>query len=145
MPVTDLQVATLRAQLAGDLAEHRRLLAALDGEVDGQGYSALLTAAFHNAVDLRFTRDSTLGEVTGFVAGVRSRSERLRDAVDPCTAEHVIVAAVGGDYVHDLEPAESAKMKMFLLAALVADMHLDEAGLADFIARARAFADELLN
>ena len=42
-------------------------------------------------------------------------------------------------------PPKSAKMKMFLLAALVADMHLDDAGLADFIARARAFADELLN
>jgi hypothetical protein len=55
------------------------------------------------------------------------------------------VAAVGGDYVHDLEPAESTKMKMLLLAALVTDMHLDDAGLADFIAKARAFADELLS
>jgi hypothetical protein len=75
MPVTDQQVAAMRAQLTGDLEEHKGLLAALDSRADGQGYSALLTAAFHNAVDLRFTRDSTLREVTSFVAATRSRSE----------------------------------------------------------------------
>jgi hypothetical protein len=145
MPVTDQQAATLHAQLAGNLDEHKRLLAGLDNKADGLGYSALLTAAFHNAVDLRFTRDSTLDEVTDFVADVRARSERLRDALDPRVAERVIVAAVGGDYVHDLDPAESSMMKMVLLTALVADMHLDDAGLDEFIAKARAFADQLLN
>jgi hypothetical protein len=145
MPVTDQQAATLHAQLAGDLAEYEQLLAGLDSKADGPGYSALLTAAFHNAVDLRFTPDSTLDEVTEFVADVRARSERLRDALDPGVAERVIVAAVGGDYVRGLDPAESNKMKMVLLTALVADMHLDDAGLDEFIAKARAFAGELLS
>jgi hypothetical protein len=145
MPVTDQQAATLHAQLAGDLAEYERLLAGLDNRADGPGYSALLTAAFHNAVDLRFTADSTLDEVTEFVADVRARSERLRDALDPGVAERVIVAAVGGDYVRDLDPAESNKMKMVLLTALVTDMHLDDAGLDEFITKARAFAGELLS
>jgi hypothetical protein len=145
MPVTDQQAATLHAQLAGDLADYQRLLAGLDSKADARGYSALLTAAFHHAVDLRFTRDSTLEEVTDFVAGVRARSERLRDALDPRIAERVIVTAVGGDHVRDLEPAESNKMKMVLLTALVADMHFNDAGLEEFMAKARAFADELLN
>jgi hypothetical protein len=145
MPVTDQQVATLHAQLAGNLAEYENLLASLDRKADGRGYSALLTAAFHNAVDQRFTRDSPLDEVTEFVADVRARSERLRDALDPRIAEHVIVAAVGGDYVHDLDPAESNKMKTVLLTALIGDQHLDDAELDEFIARARAFADELLS
>lgn len=145
MPVTDQQVATLHAQLAGNLAEYERLLASLDNKADSRGYSALLTAAFHNAVDLRFTRDSPLDEVTEFVAEVRARSERLRDALDPRIAERVIVAAVGGDYVRDLDPAESNKMKMVLLAALIANMHLDDAGLEEFIVKTRAFADELLS
>jgi len=144
MPVTDQQAATLHAQLAGNLAEYERLLAGLDNKADGRGYSALLTAAFHYAVDRRFTRDSTLDEVTDFVADVRARSERLRDALDPRVAERVIVAAVGGDHVRDLHPAESNKMKVVLLTALVADMHLDDAGLDEFMAKARAFADELL-
>lgn len=145
MPVTDQQAATLHAQLAGDLAEYQRLLAGLDKEADSLGYSALLTAAFHNAVALRFTRDSTLDEVTEFVADVRARSERLRAALDPRIAERVIVASVGGDHVRDLPPAESNKMKMILLTALVADMHLDDAGLDEFMAKARAFADDLLS
>ena len=96
---------------------------------------------------MRFTRDSTLDELTEFAAGIPARSERLRDGIDPCIAERIIVAAVGGDYVHDLDPAEFIefiKMKM-LLAALVADMHLDDAGLDDFMAKAGDFADELLS
>lgn len=145
MPVTNQQAAALHAQLAGHLADYERLLDGLDSKADSRGYSALLTAAFHNAVDLRFTRDSTLDEVTEFVADVRARSERLRDAIDPHVAEQVMVAAVAGDHVRDLDPAESNMMKMVLLAALVADMHLDQAGLDEFIAKARAFADELLS
>jgi hypothetical protein len=145
MPVTDQQAATLHAQLAGNFAEYEHLLADLDSQTDNRGYSALLTAAFHNAVDQRFTRDSTLDEVTAFVADVRARSERLRDALDPRIAERVLVTAVGGDYVRGLGPTESNKMKMVLLTSLVADMHLDEAGLDEFIAKARTLADELLS
>jgi hypothetical protein len=144
MPVTNQQAAALHAQLAGNLADYERLLGTLDGKADSRAYSALLTAAFHNAVDLRFTRDSSLDEVIEFVADVRARSERLRDAIDPHVAEQVVVAAVGGDHVRDLSPAESNMMKTVLLTALVADMQLDEAGLEEFIAKARAFADELL-
>jgi hypothetical protein len=143
--VTDQQAATLRAQLAGNFTEYERLLAGLDNQVDGRGYSALLTAAFHKAIDLRFTRDSTLDEVTEFVADVRSRSERLRDALDPGLGERVVVTAVGSDYVHDLPSADSNKIKMVLLTALVSDMHLGDAGLDEFMAGARAFADELLS
>ena len=62
------------AQLAGNLAEHKRLLASLDSKADGRGYS-------------------TLGEVTEFVADVRARSERIRDAPDPRVAERVLISA----------------------------------------------------
>jgi hypothetical protein len=144
MPVTDHQVATLRAQLSGEFAEYERLLGDLDRKADSQGYSALVTAAFHNAVDLRFTRDSALDEVITFVADVRARSERLRDALDPHTAERLLVTAVSGDYVRGLDPTDSNKMKLVLLTSLVAEMNLDEAGLDQFLAKARALADELL-
>lgn len=145
MPVTDQQAAALRAQLAGDLAGHKRLLASLDGAADGRGYSALLTAAFYNAVDSRFSRDSTMDEVTGFVAGVRARSEGARDALNPQTAERVVVSAFTSDDLDDLDAAELTRTKMMLLAGIIADEHLDGAGLDEFIARARALADELLS
>ena len=145
MPVTDQQVATLRAQLAGNLAEHKRLLASLDNKADGRGYSALLTAAFYNAVDSRFTRNSTLDEVTEFVADIRARSERIRDALDPRIAERVLISAFTNENLDDLDAEELTKTKMFLLAGIIGDQHLDDAGLDDFIAKARAFADELLS
>jgi len=145
MPVTDQQVAALRAQLAGNLAEHKRLLAGLDGKADGRGYSALLTAAFYNAVDSRFTRDSTLDEVTEFVADVRARSERIRDALDPRVAERVLISAFTNEDLSDLDAEELTRTKMFLLAGIIGDHHLDDAGLDEFMAKARAFADELLS
>jgi hypothetical protein len=145
MPVTDQQSAALRAQLAGDLAEHKRLLSSLGGVADGRGYSALLTAAFYNAVDSRFTRESTLNEVTGFVADVRARSEGVRDALDPRTAERVLVSAFTSDDLSDLDAEELTKTKMVLLAAIIAGQQLDDAGLDEFIAKARALADELLS
>ncbi len=59
MAVTDLQVAALRAQLAGDLEEHRRLLAQFDEKSDGRPYVILTNAAFIEAVDRTFTSDTT--------------------------------------------------------------------------------------
>jgi hypothetical protein len=145
MPVTDQQVATLRAQLAGNLAEYKRLLAGLDSKADGHGYSALLTAAFYNAVDSRFTTDSTLDEVTEFVADIRARTEQIRDALDPRIAERVLIAAFTNEDLDDLDNEEFIKTKMFLLAGIISDQHLDDAGLDEFMAKARAFADELLS
>jgi hypothetical protein len=145
MPVTDQQAAALRAQLAGDLAGHKRLLADLRGPADGRGYSGLLTAAFYTAVDSRFTRESTLDEVTGFVADVRARAERVRDALDPQIAERVVVSAFTSDDLDDLDAGELTRTKMMLLAAIIADEHLDDAGLDEFMAKARALADELLS
>lgn len=145
MPVTDQQVAALRAQLAGNLAEHKLLLASLDKTADSRGYSALLTAAFYNAVDSRFTRDSTLDEVTEFVADIRARSERIRDALDPRIAERVLISAFTNGDLDDLPAEELTKTKMFLLAGIISDQHLNAAGLDEFIAKARANADELLS
>jgi hypothetical protein len=144
MPVSDRQAATMRALLEGHIDEHKRLLASLDRKADALGYSALVTAAFHNAIDLRFSRDSTLDEVTEFVAQVRSHSEELRDEVDPRTAERVIIAAVGGGDVSELSSAESNKFALILLAELVIDAHYDEAGMDEFVVKARALADKIL-
>ena len=51
MPVTDKQLAALRARLAGKHEEHKELFAQLDWPVDGEGYTALHDAAFFEAVD----------------------------------------------------------------------------------------------
>jgi len=49
MTATDDQAAALRAQLAGDHEEHRRLLAGLNSRGALAGYTAVVTAAFIEA------------------------------------------------------------------------------------------------
>jgi hypothetical protein len=74
MPVTDEQVAPLRAQLAHQPAEHQRLFSLLDQAARRTGYRALVSAAFVVAVQRRFARDVSPGRVIEFVGDVRSRS-----------------------------------------------------------------------
>jgi hypothetical protein len=91
------------------------------------------------------TRESTIDEVTGFVADIRARSERVRDALDPQTAERVVVSALTSDDLDDLDAEELTKTKMLLLAAIIADEHLDDAGLDELLAAARKLADQLMS
>jgi hypothetical protein len=143
MPVTDRQAATLRAQLAGDLEEHKRLLRQLDNHSDGQAYVTLTNAAFVEAVERRFSA-STPEEVIEFVADVRARSERTGDALDPRISERVLLAAINGAGISDLDPEKARSSQRFLLAAMIADEQFDDADLDEFIARARGLADKLL-
>lgn len=145
MAVTDLQVATLRAQLAGDLEEHRRLLAQFDAKWDGRAYVTLTNAAFVEAADRKFNSDTTGDDIIEFIADVRSRSERVRSALDPGVAERVLLAAVGDSDVSDLDPAEVRRSQSILLNALIVDENLDGAGLGEFVATARGLADRLLS
>jgi hypothetical protein len=144
MAVTDRQVATLRAQLAGDLEEHKRLLTHFDEKSDARPYVTLTNAAFFKAVDRRFNSDTTADDIIGFVADVRSRSENVRATLDPRVAERVLLAVVKDGDVSDLDRREARRSERILLNALIADEQLDSAGLDEFMATARKLADELL-
>ena len=145
MAVTDLQVATLRAQLAGDLEEHKRLLAQFDENADGRPYATLTNAAFVEAVDRKFSSDTTADDVIEFVGDVRSRSERVRVSLDPRLAERVLLAAVTDEDISDLDPREVRRSQRILLNALIVDEDLDGARLDEFMATARGLADRLLS
>lgn len=82
MAVTDEQVTTLRAQLAGQVDEHRRLLDQLDQAAGRTGYPALVAATFALAVDRRFGSSSDAG-IIHFVSDVRTRGPELADRIDP--------------------------------------------------------------
>jgi hypothetical protein len=104
MAVTDQQVAALRAQLAGDYDEHRRLIADLDSRHGLGGYTALVTAAFVEAADRRFGpshRDDAA--VTEFVSDVRSRFPGADKEIDQAAAERVSGKALGRGSVSDLD------------------------------------------
>ncbi len=54
-------------------------------------------------------------------------------------------AAFTNGHLDDVDAEELTKTKMLLLAGIISDQHLDDAGLDEFIAKARAYADELLS
>lgn len=145
MPVTDKQVATLRAQLAGDSATHQRLLSELDREADRRGYTFLVSAGFFEAVDRRFAGKSTLSDVIEFVADVRATSGRVAEDIDPSAAERLILHSLGEDVsIADLDDKTKLGTQIVLLGALITHEQLDDAGLDAFLAEARKTADEWL-
>jgi len=145
MPVTDDQVAALRALLADDQDRHRQLFGQLDRAEARTGYPALVTAAFGEAVERRFGQHCQPADVVAFVAGVRSRSDRLAGQLDPDAAERVINAVLGHGSIRDLDREAVTRAKLVLLAALVADARLDAAALDEFLAAARKLAGQLMS
>jgi hypothetical protein len=74
--VTSDQVAALRSYLSGDFAGHDERRAQIGRSPDRTGYMALVSAAFCEAVERRFSVQDPAGRVTGFVTDVRARFDR---------------------------------------------------------------------
>jgi hypothetical protein len=144
MAVTDEQVAALRALLTGDAAENRRLVAEVRRDGSGAGYSALVNAAFFEAVDRRFGKASTPASIIEYISDVRSRSDEIAEKVDPGVGERLIRKVLVGEATDDVDSRTSATVKLFVLAALVADEDFGSAELDQFLARVRKMADYLL-
>jgi hypothetical protein len=145
MPVTDDQVAVLHALLSDDVERHRQLFAGLDRTQAKKGYPALVTAAFGIAVERRFGTSYQPADIVTFVADVRARSDRLARELDPDVAESAIYAVLGHGTIRGLDKDMVTRAKLVLLAGLIADARLDEAGLDEFLAAARKLADQLLS
>ena len=141
MAVTDQQAATLRAYLAGDFATHARLRDQLDREAAATGYSALISAAFCVAVLQRFAKDHSAAAVIEFIGAVRSRSEGLSDKIEPRVAERLIQSVFTYKKVADVSQETRFRLQFLLVAALVVDEHMDDAGLDEFMMESRKLAD----
>jgi hypothetical protein len=145
MAVTDKQVATLRTQLAGRMDEFRQLFGQLDWETEGLTYVGLVDGGFFEAVDRRFGKGATPNDITRYVADVRSRFDAAAEAIDPRAGERLILEMLGHGSTADLDDKVAFRARNFLLTALIADEHLDDAGLDEFMMRARKVADQLLS
>ena len=145
MPVTDDQVAALRALLHDDMDRHRQLFAGLDRAEAKKGYPALVTAAFIEAVERRFGTGSQPADIVAFVADVRARSDRLASRLDPDVSERAIQAVLGEGTVRGLDKEAVTGAKLLLMAGLIADARLDDAGLDEFLAAAKKLADQLMS
>jgi len=144
MPVNGRQLAALRAQLAGRPDEHKELLGLLDWSVDAMGYTALVDAAFSEAVNRRFNGQTSAEDIIAYVADVRARSDRAGEVVDPDAAERLVGTALGKSDVEDLDLRTAITAKQYLLVALVADAGYDDAALDQFLLQASKLADQWL-
>jgi hypothetical protein len=144
MAVTDQEVATLRAQLANEPDEHKQLFRQLDWSTEGVPYTTLIDAAFFKAVDRRFAGGVTTADVIEYVGDVRARLGSAAERVDPQAAERLVLKVLGHGSVADLDAKTAFTAKQFLLVALIADEHLDDAGLDEFLGEARKLADQWL-
>jgi predicted nucleic acid-binding protein len=145
MPVTDEQVAVLRALLRDDMDRYRQLFDGLDRAQARKGYPALVTAAFIEAVERRFGTTWQPADIVTFVADVRARSDLAATGLDPDAAERVILTVLGQQTTRDLPREAVTRAKLVLLAGLISDAGLDEAGLDEFLAAARKLADQLMS
>jgi hypothetical protein len=145
MLVTADQAAALRAQLAGQLDEHRRLLAALDPAAFEGGYQALVASAFCLAVNLRFPQGVTTADAIDFVGKVRSVSDQIADRIDPRTAERIILRVRTDEEIADIPRRASLEHQILLLTAFLAELDLDDARLDEFLAQSREFANRWLS
>lgn len=144
MQVTDDEVAALRAMLAGDPERFKELVDQLDRPHAAIGYTALLAAAFGEAVLRRFGKKHTHREIIEFVADARSRSENLAADIDPDAGERLIGAALGEATTQGMAREAKINAQFLLLVALIAAERLEDAGLDAFLADARSMADEMI-
>jgi hypothetical protein len=145
MAVTDAQVATLRAQLAGCLDEHLRLLEQIDTTADRRAYSALVVASFCEAVGRRFGQGGSAADVVDFVADVRATSDDAARRIDPRTAERLIRGVYTDEDVSEVSPDQKRELYVLLLPALIGDEQFDETELDGFLENSRRLADQWLN
>jgi len=128
MGITGEQVAALRAQLEPDADEH------------SDDFRALLSAAFHVAVRRRFTDRTRASDVIEFVGEIRAESTAAATAIDPRTAERMILAVAGDEEVGDI----TAGVRFEQQVALLTEMIPGAGELDAFVADARELADQWL-
>lgn len=144
MPVTDNEVAALRALLKGDVERHNELFAEFASDQDPVGYMVLLTAAFGRAVQRRFGESHTPWDITEFVTETRQWAEHPSTRIDQEAGERAIGAVLGEATTQGLDEGAQFDAQFQLLIALVAAERLDDAGLDAFMADARELANQMI-
>lgn len=142
MAIKDDEVATLRAHLAGDFEEYQRLWAELPQDAKETTYTALLAAAFCEAVERRFSKKTPDTDVIEFVAAMRARFDPDGTQIDPRAAERMIKAVYTDEEIDDLGTRTVVSLQVAILTALITDEQLDSAALDAFMAKARADAND---
>lgn len=141
--ITDEQIEQLRARLTGDYA-HLPRIADLDKD-NRVAHMILLSAAFVEAVDRRFSGKVDRSAIIQFVGDLRSRSQEFADSLDPEQTERLIRHSLGDNVsIDDVSGSDEVTTYIIVTAALVSDEKMDEAQFEEFITEVRSLADDQL-
>ena len=143
MPVTDEQVAALRAFLTFD-PSYQRLAGELNTSGRARGFGELVYAAFVTAARRRFSPTWTSAQIVHFAAQLRVVLRAYDVDLDPRAIEILLRQALGEHVTSGYDDGTHALVMLFGLGELASDERLDEAGLDAFVADARTLADARL-
>jgi hypothetical protein len=145
MTVTELEMAMLRAHIAGEDEESQRLF--------GQQLAATGNASgLASRPRDRRVRDRRPAEICDgvdtaavirYVGRVRGLLSERPGLLDPRVAEDELASALGGQ-APPHEVGAVALARLFLLDALIASLHLDDEAIDDLLGEARVSADRML-
>jgi len=145
MLVTDLDIAFLREQIAGEDEVAQRAVAdqiAAVGDLSGLG--ALVHAAFVIAARRHFAPAWTRAGVIQYVAHVRAMLAERPGILSPSAAEDELKIALGDRAGTRHQAGEIARARLLLLIALVVSLDLDDDGTSDLLDEARSAAEQVL-
>jgi hypothetical protein len=126
MPVTDDDVAALRAYLKGNQSLRKELYGRITTPAAKTRYVALLAAAFMEAVKRRFGGRDSAAEVIEYVADVRARVPELGEKIDPSPAERLMCAILANDaHAPDIDARMRGRILIVFLTAMVSDAQYD--------------------
>lgn len=140
--VTDEQVELLRTQLRGEFDEYERLFAEFDQSRTG-GYLELIAAAFVIAAERSFFPGGTRPDIILWVANVRSQTREAAEGIDPKIGERLIVAALAGESVDDIDADTAVVTELLLLVAMTAGGRFSESDIDKLLADARTTVDRV--
>jgi hypothetical protein len=146
MPVTDLEMAVLHAQITGNDEPARRAFSeelAVSGDLSG--LAALVHAAFVVAARRKFGSPWSRAEVIRYVARVRTLLSERPALLDPLTAEDELRSALGEPVTATHEVGAVAAARLSLLLALVASLDLDDEAVANLLGQAKDIANRMLD
>lgn len=134
MVITDDEIAFLRAYLNGDEDTTTQLWGQL---TNATGLAAMTDTAFAIVARRKFVPAWSTQQVVRYVSKLRAALSDRPDVIDPRAAENAIKRALSDQAPLTVPDASIVKAQLILLAALVADLDLDPAGVDRLLEQAR--------
>lgn len=145
MPVTESQMAAMRAYLEDDFERHKEIFNDLALILRQNEFPVLVSAAFNTALEKALSPSITEAQISTLVAQIREGYFKDPEALNPAIAEKLIRFWAGDDEALDgIDPVESVKTQYLLIRPLVHEAGIPDSGLDTYLNEVEALANDWL-